>query len=207
MSKPVDDSSAVATEEFDLIEAFLDGDLADDLDSAARQQFEARLATSATLRDELHLAERIRGGLQALPALECPPQVTRTVLAHAAANRSAQASQSHSSFWSQLAALLAGSGAKWLRPALAGAALLAVLAILLPWMPSAEQPAGIADAEVARAEQEVKLALAYLGQIGQRATHQVSEEVLGHRLVAPIARTVSTLGGRSSRAGETNHAL
>ena len=46
-------------------------------------------------------------------------------------------------------------------------------------------------AEVAQAEAELKLALAYLGQIGETVSTTVGTDVLGNRVVTPISQSIA----------------
>lgn len=57
--------------------------------------------------------------------------------------------------------------------------------------PSRPAPEEYSADEVARAEAELKLALAYLGRIGETASTAVGTDVLGNRIVVPISQSIA----------------
>jgi len=161
-----------------LIEAYVDGDL----EAAVATAFEAHVERCAACAAELELGRRIRGELRALPAQDCPPAVVRNVLDHA----------SRPTLGARLAA--------WLLPVpprvWQGAfAMLVVAALAVGYYhetrPAPAVPDGYSAEEVARAEAELKLALAYLGKIGETASSAVGNDVLEQRVMAPISQSIA----------------
>ncbi|RMH16663.1 MAG: hypothetical protein D6696_17675 [Acidobacteria bacterium] len=157
----------------ELLEPYVDGEL----NAAARARIDRHLASCPACAEQLELARRVGAGLRALPPQSCPPRVTRAVLAQA--ERAAQSG----GFWRRL---LPAPPPRW-RPALA-LLLLAALSFAVLRRPPATPPP-VPAADVAQAEEEVKLALAYLGRIGAQAGTAVRKEVFAERLATPLARS------------------
>ncbi|MCP4655870.1 MAG: hypothetical protein GY856_10680 [bacterium] len=175
-----------------LIEAYVDAEL----ETGERRRIEAHLDSCAACSSQLELARRIRSELRELEPQSCPQHVTSAVLAHAEAFPT----------WRRRLASWLAPPRLW-QPALA--LLLAAALGIGFWYSTIRGPARQQAAEVARAEAEVKLALAYLGRIGQRTGTAVGGEVLEDRVVAPIARSITDamlMRPADSRGGE-NHAL
>lgn len=175
-----------------LIEAYVD----DELETDDRRRVEAHLETCAACSAELDLARRIRSELRELEPQSCPPRVTSAVLVHVEALPT----------WRRRLASWLTPPRLW-QPALA--LLLAAALGIGFWIATIHGPARQQAAEVARAEAEVKLALAYLGRISQRTGTAVGDEVLENRVVTPIARSITeAMLMRSAKSrGEENHAL
>ncbi|MFP3941176.1 MAG: zf-HC2 domain-containing protein [Thermoanaerobaculia bacterium] len=198
----------------DRLDAWLDGELEVPEDRAVQ----AHLDDCAGCREELARARRLREALgDELPMLACPPEVTEGVLAAVAREESRPAGP-----WDRLGELagrLAGPGA--LRPALAAAALLLLLvaapllyrAVVEPGAGDSDRdgaPAVTADGpeapgpvtepeytpeEVARAEEEARLVLAYVAAVGRDAGDTVQEEVFAQGLARPARRLLQGLEG------------
>ncbi len=169
--EPIDCSSAET-----LIEAYLDDEIA----AGDRAAFETHLARCESCTGDLALARRIQGELRELPPLACPPAVSRKVLDHAAAHP--PWSQRLRSWWS----------VKLWQPAFA---LLLAAALGVGYWRLSEPPpppdaSPYSEAEIARAEAELKLALAYLGDISQKASDSFGTE-LGNRVLAPVGRSLA----------------
>lgn len=164
-----------------LLEQYLDSELAADRQAA----LETHLAGCGACAAELDLARRIRTELHELPAMSCPPEVTRAVFGHADA---------HPPLGERLRGLW--SVHRLWQPVFA--TLVAVALGIGIWRlsdPVAPTPPGGAEAayteaEIAQAETELKLALAYLSEIGEKARDQFSAEV-GGRVVAPFTRSIA----------------
>ncbi|MEM9595594.1 MAG: hypothetical protein AAGD06_15085 [Acidobacteriota bacterium] len=179
-------------EAVDLLEAYLDGDL----EGEAAREFEARLRIDRDLAEELELARAVQSGLRALPRQSCPAPVTRAVLA--------QTVDAPVPFWRSLPKRLLAP-APLAAAAFAAAATLALTVSLrmplsTPTPAALDVPAlgtaavqGPADQptaeDIAQAEEDVKLALAYLGQLGRKAGDSVRRDLIEERLVAPVRRT------------------
>lgn len=164
-----------------LLETYLDDALA----AAERAACETHLAQCAACAEELALAGRIRTELHELPQMSCPPAIVHAALDHAAA---------HPKLGQRLAAWLFGEVRVW-RPALALLAVAALgagyLRLAVPESPAvAPGPGGYSEAEIARAEAELKLAIAYLGEISQRAGDSFGTEV-GTRMVKPFSLSLT----------------
>ena len=163
-------SSANGRDPFDLIEPYLD----DELSTRDRRLVDERLRQDPELVQALDLARRIQVGLREMPAQACPPQVTNKVLSHTERTWQHRLRTSLDSFG--------------LRPTrlVAGFALLVIALvshqILLDHEPPTDpghtsvMPVAVQEPtpqEVAQAEEDVKLALAYLGKLGRTAGNSV----------------------------------
>ncbi len=166
-------------------EPFLEAYLDDDLAGSERAALEAHLERCPSCAEELELARRISGELRSLPRMACPPEVSRAAIEHA---------DSHPPLVARLRGLW--SDRRVWQPAVAFA-LVAALGIAYwreagapaPVAPPAPE-AAYSEAEIARAEAELKLALAYVGEISDRARETIGAEV-GDRLVEPFSRSIA----------------
>lgn len=168
----------------DQLEAFVDDALPEAIASLAQHHIEG----CPRCQVELKLAQRIRTGLGKLPSQRCPEHVTRAVLA--AANQ-----PPHRLGWR---ARVFG----WLPPmpaldmrvvAAAGVALALVIAGLLV-RPDGEGPAPqFTQAELARAEIQLKSALGYVGKMSQRSGRLVRDEALAPHVVQPMQEAVEAM--------------
>lgn len=181
----------------ELLEAYLDGDLSD----VDAQRMARRLERDPDARRRLAAAERVRSGLRSLPRQSCPPRIENEVLAYAR-RQEARPWNRLAEWLHRLISAPDLRAAPW-QGALVGAALLLVLAVGLrstdlgsldsPTLrspsgtltgPAAGSTAGpsvtaatgdLSPQEVAAAEQDVKLALAYLGKLGRTASGSVRD--------------------------------
>lgn len=203
----------------DRIDPYLDQDLA----PAETREVEAHLAGCPDCRAELDLARRLRAAMrEGLPMLSCPPEVSAEVLrvAREEAGRGA-ANVPHPPPVGRRPTLPLRRRVRELvrspvpvgrRPALRGGALrpaLAAAAVLLllvaaPLLyrsvtgPEPEVAAGdpgppYSAAEVARAEEEARLVLAYVASVGRDAGRAVQEEVFTLGLGQPTRRVMESL--------------
>lgn len=188
------------------------------LEPAERAALEAHAAGCPDCRAELALARRLRQGLRdGLPLLSCPPEVSAEVLriarleAEAEAARDRGRSGSEGRLSQRLRAWLTGGGT--LRPALVAAALLLLLlagpllyrTVAGPGDTAGERP-GVAgggsepapgdtftEAEVAEAEEQVRLVLAYVASVGRDAGRAVQEDVFDPGIARPTRRAAEGL--------------
>jgi len=177
----------------EIVEAYLDGELA----GAENTGFESHLARCATCAAELALARRVREELRALPEVACPPAVSRAALDHAAAHpplgERLRRFRSRRRVWQPAVAMV-----------LAAALGVAYYRLAGPPPP----PPAYSSAEIAQAETELKLAFAYLGEIGDKAGDSIGTEV-EQRVVVPLTRSITGMllpepppnggGGRDAR--------
>ena len=158
------------------LDAFLD----QTLDGAELDAFEAHAARCATCAEELEHARHVVEELCRLPAMSCPPAVSRAVLAHA---------EAHPGWRVRLRRALGLETPLW-RPAFAlllvAALSVGVYRLSLPPDPAA----GVTPQEIARAEAELKLAFAYLGEISREAGTTFGHEV-GNRVVVPVGQNLA----------------
>lgn len=188
----------------ELLEAYAD----DELSTDERTLVDSHVAACAQCAAQLSLAQRVRGTLRELPAQAFPPALVPTDLA-ATEKIDEQPGRRVVSLggwqrWRSARRTSRGSGRGrggappvWAATAVA-AALAAVLAAGLFLRPATPMPSH----DVAQAEAEVKLALAYLGRIGERTGSIVAKDVLEERVAAPIARSVQSVLRPSTRTAE-----
>lgn len=156
----------------DLLEAYVDCDLAAGETEAVQRHLDACASCAA----ELELAVAVQEGLRALPRPACPPAVLVAVQSRGRAE--------------VVPLMPRRKAARWLHLAAAAVLLAAVgggLFFLLPSRPTAQ------TAEVERATYEARLALAYLGEASRKAGLSVREEVFEERVVSPTARSLSRM--------------
>ncbi len=188
------------------------------LDPVHRLALEAHLADCPDCRAEIALARRLRDELrEGLPLLSCPPEVSDEVLriaAAEAAEREAEAARpargGRPGLAERLRGWLTGGGA--LRPAFAAAALLALLlaapvlyrSVLGPepgeprtasgdGAPAGTEELEYTAAEVAEAEEQARMILAYVASVGRDAGRTVQEDVFDRGIVQPTRRAVEGL--------------
>jgi len=173
------DDDLTCYDALELIEPFVDGDL----EGAEAARLRSHLAGCHACAAELALAERIQRELRALPQLDCPPEIVERVR-----REGAQVLPFRSPVRPRGAGLpfRIAAAAALLALALWGGAL---------FIRSQQRPRQPSAAEVARATQEARYALAYLGKVSRQASFDVRDDVLARRVVLPAAQSVShTIG-------------
>ncbi|HSL82580.1 MAG TPA: zf-HC2 domain-containing protein, partial [Thermoanaerobaculia bacterium] len=188
----------------DRIDPYLDDDLAQ-VETAG---VEAHLEGCPDCRSELAAARSLRAALrEGLPMLSCPPEVSAEVLrvAREEARAGRPAGDTPALRLAERLRRLFAAGA--LRPALAAAAVVALLvaAPLLyravtgpePGRTGAEVATGgeadYSPEEIARAEEEARLVLAYVASVGRDAGRTVQEEVFADGIGRPARRMLDGL--------------
>lgn len=209
----------------DRLDPLLDGDLT----GAAEARLRAHLESCPTCREELRLARGLRQALrEGLPTLQCPPEVSARVLSIArdeAARedaRTAAPSTPPERFSTRLRRWLAGDGLAQLRPATTFAAVAALVLLLLavPFVlrdalspgsdqnaphstpvvaTSGEAPEYTAE-EIAQAEEQARLVLAAIAQVGRGAGRTVRDEVFEGALTQPAQQVMDSLRGGIAEA-------
>ena len=187
----------------------IDPYLEDELSWRQAGEVEAHLAACPDCRAELAAARRLRAAMRdGLPMLACPPEVTARVLAVARAEAEAAEGTSGGPVEdSRLRRWRAWLGEGWMRPALAAAAVLLLL-VAAPLLyralapaPPGEAPVAARDGgepaysaeEIARAEEEARLVLAYVASVGRDAGRTVQEEVFTEGIGRPARRMIEGL--------------
>lgn len=156
------------------IEAYVDGEL------AGAAALEAHLESCEACAAEHRLATAVRRELRALPELDAPPAVLRSVRLQAGGSRFARPYA-------------------WVRKpawaALAAAVFAAVLAAVLwpGWLRQAppEAPPAADPAAVTQATAEARFALAYMARVSRRAGLKLKDDVMIERLARPAARSLA----------------
>jgi anti-sigma factor (TIGR02949 family) len=183
----------------DLLEPYLDGDLPPDEADRVR----AHLADCPACAAELALADAIQRELRSLPQLDCPPEVLARVREAGRAEvvplvpRLTRRQEAPRRRW--LPAAVTG---------LAAALLLTIGGLTYRQLGhSVSSPAEPSPAEVARATEEARFALAYIGKVNRQAGLGLRDEVFEKRLVAPAAESVSrSLDALSEASGPSQEA-
>jgi len=207
----------------DRLDPLLDGDLT----RAEESRLHAHLEGCPACREELRLARDLRRALRdGLPTLECPPEVSARVLAiardevarggaHCATGRTDTREPLADRLWTWLT----GGGLGHLRPAATLAAVAALLLLLVavpvalrevlfpgpgptaPEVATGTTPEYTAE-EIAQAEQQARLVLAAVAQVGRGAGRTVRDEVFEEALVQPARRVMESLqGGATETSG------
>lgn len=158
----------------DLVEPYVDGDL----EPVEAERLWVHLESCSACAGELALAQRIQAELRALPQLDCPPEIVERVRREGA------------QILPFRPPVRGGSGLPF-RLAAAAALLAVALGGGAFFIRSQQQPRQPSAAEVARATQQARYALAYLGRVSRQASLDVRDGVLARRVVLPAARSVS----------------
>ncbi len=136
---------------------------------------------------QLKLARDVRGGLRTLARARCPERVSAAAIDHA---RRAESPATPTLKPAPLGRWRLPIGRHAWQPLVALAAATA-LAIGLSWQSKLTvAPTITVDPEVAQAEAEIKLALAYLGRMGEQTGAIVRDNVLAERVASPVVRSI-----------------
>ena len=178
-----DDFSQQKQWAFDHIEAFLAGELSPD-DTA---RFHRLRDHFPELEREIEFAKLIDVTLTQLPSPECPAKVTDAALAEVQNETELKKASGDP--------LLKRSPvfSSW-RPALVAAAVVGFMLVGLFNKPAPyEEPfVEYTEHDIARAEIEAKLALAYLSKISKKTGFFVRDDIIAKNVVAPIRRAAQT---------------
>lgn len=166
------------------LEALVD----EEVTAAERRDFQEHLESCPDCAKQYRLALGIHRELQALPELDAPDHVLATVLE--------QSRQGESRRWSW-SRLWQVPRPAWI--ALGAATAAAVLSILV-LVPDPISTVPERSAEVERATEEARLALAYLDKLTHRAARDLREDIVQKRVVEPAARGLA----RSLQAQEAD---
>ncbi len=162
------------------LEAHLDGDL----DGAATAAVEAHVAGCADCAAELELAAAVCRELRALPRVDAPPAVLRAVFR--------QAGEARRFRWRPAAPVRPAWAA--LAAAVFAAVIVAAGLRLGPFDSGLREPQvvdAVADAEVVRATEEARFALAYVARVSRRTGLKLRQDVLPEHLVDPSVRSLT----------------
>ncbi len=172
------------------LEALVDGELAQPVEAAMRRH----LATCAPCTAAHAEAIQIALSLRSLPELACPPQVTRAVLAQAAAEHAQRPARAQETESATVHEFPTHQPVRW-RPALAAALIAAAVGSALFFYPRSVPPTQSTETvrlsarEIAEAEIELKLTLAYIAEVGREAGLTVRDEMV-ENIFAPTHRAL-----------------
>jgi len=162
----------------DRIEAFLDGDLSPE-EAAA---FDEVALMDENLAREMKISQSISTSLGMTADLECPDEVVRNVMAHV--KRDVRRSY--------VQRLMDGIlDLPILRPKPAFAMALLVIVVLSSTLISRRTTG--TDPEVTQALADVKLALAYLSDVGRTTGTTVGQDVIGPHVVGPMSKSLNSI--------------
>ena len=153
------------------IEALVDGELEASQEALLSEHF----AVCPDCARQYRLALAIRRELQAMPELDAPAHLLDSAL-----ERSRQQPSRRGS-WSRFLQLPKPA---WIALGAAAAALLSILVLV----PDPDPIASPRSAEVERATEEARLALAYLDKVTHRTARDLREDVVRRRVVEPVTR-------------------
>lgn len=178
------------------LESFVDGEL----DAAAATTAQAHLDGCPACAAEHRLATAVRDELRALPEMD-PPRSVLLEVRHEIDRERFRKPTAHRAFrrrWATLAAAVLAAAviglSLWREPAI---------------RPAIEpDPAAVRAAEIDRATEEARFALAYMGQITRRAGLKLRDDVLIERVAAPTIRGFTrALAPRPGREREADDAV
>lgn len=167
----------------DQLDAWLDGELSSSSSDALKQHLTACAACEA----ELRLERRIRSALSSCPQFDTPPRVIETILDQTLRAASARR---------HLAALFAVARRPlWITAAVACCLLIATTLSIYRY----STPTQLAErSSVARASEDVRIALAQVVRLTRRAGDEVRNEALLDHFVIPTTRSLDRSLRRSS---------
>ena len=148
------------------VEAFIDGDLPDN----ESRMFAARLKVDRKLKQSVKDAISLQGTLRAMPTHKCPKSVSQQVFA------------ATDTGWR----LDWNPGWNW--AAAATAAVFAVALSLSLLGPQHSDPLQPTTAELARARQDLAIAMVYLGRASSVTSREVSRQMINEGFVRPVSR-------------------
>ena len=160
----------------ELIDAFLD----DELSGKDKARLENHVAACFSCKEELALARKVKRELRALPQKECPERVVAAILEKIPAESPEVPEEKPG--------IRAIPWFKWGFRLAFAAALIAVIWLATPQKPSAP-PEQISPAELAAAERQFQITLAYVGYMSTRSTEMVRDEVVESK-IAPAVQDV-----------------
>lgn len=151
----------------------------DDLTTEDAVRLERHLNRCDACRDEVALAARVLEELRGLPDRRCPDGIVDDVFASIGAPRTAPAEPRARRRLPAWPALVR-------HPALAATLAIVVLtggALLGRWYQTRNR---ISPEEIARAEAALKWTVAYVSDVGRRASFTVRDDVIGGHVVGPL---------------------
>ena len=185
------------TDALDQLEPFLDGELS----AVTVRRLEQHLEACDRCASELAWARRVRLELRALGPVECPPSVVESVLEATAADTPDELSSERAPVI-QLSSARAGRDPTqrkrgWLLALAATILALIGSAVVLDRFERAPQPEFDA-AQLAQAEEEARLALAYLGAVTRRAGLSLRDDVIRPKVIEPPRQALMRLRGEET---------
>lgn len=173
------------------IDALLEPYLDDVLDPGDRARVERHLDHCGACAAQLQLARDVRRGLRTLARARCPERISAAAIGHARRTASTASTVVRPPKPTPLGRWRLPVGRHAWQPMVALAAATA-LAIGLSWQPklSIAPTVDPIDSEVAQAEADIKLALAYLGRMGEQTGTIVRDNVFAERVASPVVRSI-----------------
>ncbi len=170
------------------IDRFLDAEL----DGGDLMTFQGHVDVCSGCRRELARAETVLRELHSLPDLHCPDEIVDRALAAAEAEPVARERAER-------------RGPAWwpfpvLRPVLAGALVL-IIALSALWVANRSR-SDFTPADVAEAEAELMITLAYLDDISRRSSMTAMDKAFQTGMVGPLRRAVGTAFDPGSPASQ-----
>ncbi len=172
-----------------IIDSYIDGELT----GVEASRLESHLLECSACTEELALARRVKSTLRTLPQQHCPDRVVAAALDQVESTPPLR-KQRHPWAW-----VPRWYGRQWQLATVAAMLLIALVVSLVVIQPQGPSTA-VSPEELARAEQQVKWTLAYVGHVSQRSASIVYEEVIESELeplmkkgLTQILKTKATL--------------
>lgn len=154
-----------------VIDSYIDKELA----GVESSRLESHLAECSACAEELALARRVKSTLRTLPQQHCPDRVVAAALDQVE-SKAGPTKKYHPWAW-----VARWYGRRWQLAAVTAMFLTVLIAGLILMRPQ-RPTTTVSPEELARAEQQVKWTLAYVGHVGQRSASIVYEEVIESEL-------------------------
>ncbi len=174
----------------DRLDAWIDGDLGE----SEAALVEAHIDRCASCRAARQVAEEVAVELRSLPDFKVPERVLRAVRTRV-----------RPTLWERLKTFLDGSMQRPVTAVTILAVVVLVVVAVSPWRDRSVPR--YTDQEIARATEETKLALAYVGSITRRAELRVKEKIfddgVAAQTVSGVRRSLRIIGGVAAATADT----
>jgi anti-sigma factor RsiW len=164
----------------------LDEFLEDELGQEEARQVETHCTTCQACSEELELARHVKGTLDSLPGQECPESVVDAIFDHVGNEVVSGVESGHVKQAGKRRISIV-----WRYAASAAAMFIVLILAIVLFRPPTPQQEGPTSEEIAQAEQQFKLTMAYIVRVSEKSASTVKEDVIETGVVLPIRRAMT----------------